>query len=199
MTYCEENNGMNQPLDIQPGQVTSQPPAETKPGSSLNPTTSTPGLDFPTNNPQINVTFDEPTTAVLFYAPTDRPNESTNMGEFKVTFVYPDGTKSETFPSETPSASGTTTPSAGTPSETSTTTPFASGYVAPSENSPQVKLPPNFQLPKGTIAVIEITKTTDDKPARGVCILVIIVRRLDTSDAICTGNTLEAFIFASLS
>ena len=163
---------MNRPLDIQPSQVNSQPSPDNKPGSGINPTTSTPGFDFSTNKPQINVTFDKPTTLVVVYLPTDRPNEQTSAKQFTVTFVYPNGTKSQAFPSVTPSSSGktTTTPSTGAPSETSTTTPFASGFVPPSVNSPQVKLPPNFQVPAGTIAVIDVTETTNNSPATGVCI-----------------------------
>ena len=174
MNYCEETNGMNRPLDIQPSQVTSQPSPDNKPDSSINPTTSTPGLDFSTNKPQINVTFDKPTTLVVVYLPTDRPNEQTSAKQFTVTFVYPNGTKSQAFPSVTPSSSGTTTktPSTGAPSETSTTTPFASGFVPPSVNSPQVKLPPNFQVPAGTIAVIDVTETTNNSPATGVRIIL---------------------------
>ena len=164
---------MNRPLDIQPSQVNSQPSPDNKPGSGINPTTSTPGFDFSTNKPQINVTFDIPTTLVVVYLPTDRPNEQTSAKQFTVTFVYPNGTKSQPFPSVTPSSSGTTTtPSTGAPSETSTTTPFESGFVPPSVNSPQVKLPPNFQVPNGTIAVIDVTETTNNSPATGVRIIL---------------------------
>ena len=166
---------MNRPLDIQPSQVTSQPSVDNKPGSSINPTTSTPGLDFSTNKPQINVTFDKPTTLVVVYLPTDRPNEQTSAKQFTVTFVYPNGTKSQAFPSVTPSSSGTTTttPSTGAPSETTTTPPFESGFVPPSVNSPQVKLPPNFQVPDGTIAVIDVTETTNNSPATGVRMILL--------------------------
>ena len=168
---------MNRPLDIQPSQVTSEPSPDNKPDSSINPTTSTRGLDFLTKKPQISVTLDKPTTTITnVYIPTDRPNESTPVKKFTVTVVYPNGTKSQPYPSEIPSSSGstttTTTPSTGAPSETTTTPPFTSGFVPPSVNSPQVKFPPNFQLPNGTILLIEITETTNDSPATGVCIIL---------------------------
>jgi hypothetical protein len=94
-------------------------------------------------------------------------------------FVYPNGSTSPELTSSSPSTSGTTTttatPSTEAPFET-TTTPSPSGVVLPSDSSPQVDLPPNFYLPNGTIVVINITSTTDDLPATGVCITFLSFR-----------------------
>jgi hypothetical protein len=170
MNYCVEENGMNQPLTIQPNQVSSnQPFDQTTPSTGdINPTTTTPGLNFPSTNPLINVTLDQPAALTVIYVPTDRPNQPTNVEQFVVTFVYPNGTTSQTFLSQTPSISGTT-PSAGVPSETTTTLPTPSGVVPPSADSPQVDLPPNFQVPANTIVIINITSTTYNTPPTGVC------------------------------
>ncbi len=164
---------MNQPLTIQPNQVTSNPPNNNTTPSAINPTiTTTPGLDFPSPNPQINITFTQPAALTVIYVPTDRPDQPTNVEQFVVVFLYPNQTSSEAFPSETPSptTTTTTTPSTGAPSETSTT-PSTSGIVLPSDVSPQVDLPPNFRVPEGTIVIINITSTTGGLPATGVCIL----------------------------
>ena len=158
---CNEETGMDRPLDILPEQVTySEQPEETSPPGDINPTTTTPGLNFPSENPEINVTFDSPATVTVVYVPTDRPNEPSNVDEFTVVFVYPNGTTSETFTSTPPSPSES--------SETTTTTPTPSDTVAPSDESPKVILPPNFEVPEGTTVVITITSTDDDQPATGV-------------------------------
>jgi hypothetical protein len=175
MNYCVEENGMNQPLTIQPNQVTSnQPFDQTTPSTGdINPTTTTPGLNFPSTNPLINITLDQPAALTVIYVPTDRPNQPTNVEQFVVTFVYPNGTTSQPFPSQTPSISGTT-PSTGVPSETTTTLPTPSGVVPPSADSPQVDLPPNFQVPENTIVIINITSTEDNTPPTGVCIVFYV-------------------------
>ena len=109
MNYCTEEKGMNQPLTIQPNQVTSnQPFNQTTPPGDINPTTTTPGLNFPSTNPLINITLDQPAALTVIYVPTDRPNQPTNVKQFVVVFVYPNGTTSEAFLSQIPSTSGTT-------------------------------------------------------------------------------------------
>jgi hypothetical protein len=169
MNYCTQENGMNQPLTIQRDQVIY--PQNNQP---------TPGLNFSSPNPQINITFNQPASLTVIYIPTDRTNQPTNVDQFVVVFVYPNGTTSPSFTSEIPSISSTTTtttappPSTGVPSETSTT-PMPSGVILPSDVSPQVDLPPNFQVPNGTIVVINITSTTDDSPATGVCICFLFI------------------------
>ena len=172
MNYCTEEKGMNQPLTIQPNQVTSnQPYDQTTPDTGdINPTTSTPGLDFPSTNPIINITLDQPAALTVIYVPTDRPNQRTNVEQFVVVFVYPNGTTSKPYPSQTPSTSGTTTtPSAGAPSQTTTTLPTPSGVVPPSADSPQVDLLPNFRVPENTIVIINIISTVYNAPPTGVC------------------------------
>ena len=173
MNYCVEEKGMNQPLTIRPDQVTSNPtPDQTTPPGDINPTssTTTPGLNFPTMNPQINVTLDQPATLTLIYVPVDRPNQPSNVNEFTVVFIYPNGTTSPSFNSIVPSqgATTTTTPSSGAPSQT-TTTPSPTGVVPASPQSPQIDLPPNFQVPAGTVIAITITSTDDQSPPRDVC------------------------------
>jgi len=177
MNYCTETKGMNEPLPIQPEQVTSNPPST--PSGDINPTPDQPGLDFPTPNPQINVTLDQPATLTVIYIPTDRPDQPTTVEEFTLKFVFPNGTTSETFTSEIPSptTTTTTTPSTGAPSET-TTTQSATSVVPPSGLSPQVDLPPNFEVPENTIVVITITSTTDDLPATGVCTTLLIIVKI---------------------
>jgi hypothetical protein len=169
MNYCVEENGMNQPLTIQPNQVTSnQPYNQTTPATGdINPTTSTLGLNFPATSPLINITLVQPATLTLIYLPTDRPNQPTNVEQFTLVFAYPNGTISDQFTSQTPSTSGTTTttPSIGV---VSGTTP--SGVVPPSDVSPQVDLPPNFQVPSGTVLMITITSTQNSDSPRGVSI-----------------------------
>ncbi len=170
MNYCTQENGMNQPLTIQPNQVTSnQSYDQISPPGDINPTTSTPGLNFPSTNPLINITLDQPATLTLIYLPTDRPNQPTNVDQFTIVFVYPNGTLSDEFTSQIPSASGTTTTtsSAGAPSQT-ITTPSTIGVVPPSVGSPQVDLPPNFQVPNGVVLMIMITSTTDAASPYGV-------------------------------
>jgi hypothetical protein len=172
MNYCVEENGMNQPLTIQPNQVTSnQPFDQTTPTTGdINPTSTTLGLNFPSTNPLINITLDQPAALTVIYVPTDRPNQPTNVEQFVVVFVYPNGTISQPFTSQTPSTSGTTTPSIGAPPVTTTTLPTPSGVVPPSDVSPQVDLPPNFRVPENTIVIINITSTQQNAPPIGVCI-----------------------------
>jgi hypothetical protein len=168
---------MNQPLTITPGQVTSNPPPEsTTPLSGINPTSTTPGINFPTPTPNINVTLDQPATLTVIYLPNDRPNNPSDVLQFQVQFVYPNGSSSPIFTSTIPSGSTTTT-------TTTTTTPFpgtpppilptssstTTAIVPPSNVSPQVDLPPNFQLPQNTIVVITIKSTTNGLNATGVC------------------------------
>ncbi len=172
MNYCTEENGMNQPLTIQPNQVTSNYSYDqTTSPTDINPTTTSPGLNFPSTNPLINITLNQPATLTLLYLPTDRPNQPTNVNEFSVVFVYPNGTPSVELISQIPSSSGTTTttttPSTRALSET-TTTPSPSGIVPPSNVSPQVDLPPNFQVPNGTVLMIMITSTNDSASPYGV-------------------------------
>jgi hypothetical protein len=172
MNYCVEENGMNQPLTIQPNQVTSdQPYDQTTPTTGdINPTTSTLGLNFPSTGPLINITLVQPATLTLVYLPTDRPNQPTNVEQFALVFAYPNGTISDQFTSQTPSTSGTT-PSSGVPSGTTTTTTTPttpSGVVPPSDVSPQVDLPPNFQVPNGTVLMIVITSTQNSANPSGV-------------------------------
>jgi hypothetical protein len=169
MNYCAEEKGMNQPLTIQPNQVTSNQPFDqtTPPTGDINPTTSTPGLNFPSTSPLINITLTQPAALTLVYLPTDRPNQPTNVQQFVVTFVYPNGTTSQPFPSQTPSISGTT-PSTGVPSQTTTTLPTPSGIVPPSDVSPQVDLPTNFQVPNGTVLMISGITTTNGLSPTGV-------------------------------
>jgi hypothetical protein len=182
MKYCVEENGMNQPLTIQPNQVTTNPlPNPTTQPGNINPTSTTPGFDFPTTNPQISVTLLQPAKLTVIYLPVDRPNQPSNVNNFTVVFVYPDKTSSIQFNSTIPSGSATTTttPSSGVSLET-TTIPSTSGIVLPSDISPQVDLPPNFQLPNGTVIVITITSTTDDLNARDVSIFCLTSLDIET-------------------
>jgi hypothetical protein len=106
----------------------------------------------------------------LIYVPVDRPNQPSNVNEFTVVFIYPNGTTSPSFNSIVPSqgATTTTTPSSGAPSQT-TTTPSPTGVVPASPQSSQIDLPPNFQVPRGTVIAITITSTDDQSPPRDVC------------------------------
>jgi hypothetical protein len=169
MSYCTEQKGMNEPLTILPTQVTSNlQPEETQPAGNINPTPTTFGLNYPSMNPQINVTLDQPATLTLIYVPVDRANQPSNVDEFLIVFVYPNGSISETFTSHIPSRSETT------PSET-TTTPSTQGVFPPSKDSPQVDLPPNFQVPEGTKVMIMISSTKDTSNAVGVCVKLDIM------------------------
>lgn len=171
MNYCAEEKGMNQPLTIRPDQVNSNPtPDQTTPPGDINPTSTTPGLDFPTTmNPQINVTLDQLTTLTVIYVPVNRPNEPSNVEEFTVVFVYPNGTTTPSYSSNIPSQGATTTPATGVPSPATTTSTTPSGVVPPSSQSPQVDLPPNFQVPSGTTVIITITSTNDQTTPQNVC------------------------------
>jgi hypothetical protein len=76
---------MNQPFTITPDQVNSNPsPQPTTSLSCINPTSTTPGVDFPTPNPQINVTLDQPATLTVVYLPVDRPNQPSNVVTLQV-------------------------------------------------------------------------------------------------------------------
>jgi hypothetical protein len=173
MNYCTQQNGMNQPLTITPEQVISNPPPQsTTPLSGINPTSTTPGLDFPTPNPQINVTLDQPTTLTVVYLPIDRPDKPSNVVQFQVEFVYPNGTTSTPFNSTTASipsttSTSTTPPSAGSPPPTSTS-PSVTTIVPPSDVSPKVNLPANFYVPEDTTIVITITSTIGGSNPTGV-------------------------------
>ena len=166
MNYCTQQNGMNQPLTIQPGQVTFDSPSNQSPSSTdINPTSSTSGFTFTTPNPRINVTLDQPTTLTVIYLPNDRPNQPSNVKDFAVVFIYPDGTTTTPFTSTTASTgsavTSTTTPSTGT-------TPGTTTVVPPSDFSPQVNLPSNTDLPQNTIVLIMITSTTNQQNPTGV-------------------------------
>jgi len=172
MNFCTEEKGMNEPLTIQPSQVTSNPPPnQTTPPGDINPRpTPTPGMHFPTMNPEINVTLLQPATLTIVYLPVDRPSKPSNVNEFTLVCVYPNGTSSPSFTSviQSPGASTTTTPS-GVPAQP-TTTPSPTGVVPPSPSSPLVDLPPNFHVPQGTIIVMTITSTIDQNYPHDVCL-----------------------------
>ena len=181
MNYCTEVKGMNQPLTIQPGQMTSNPSPSPSPSSSqpsdINPTSTTPGLSFSKPTPQINITIVKETTITIIYIPTDRPNQPTNVKQFVIVFVFPNNTRTPDTPSTVPSTSATTTttttttPATGA-SSTTTTTPSTSAIVPPSDRSPQVDLPANFRVPTGTIIIITIISTTDQQNPTGVCNMI---------------------------
>lgn len=172
MNYCVDENGMNEPQTIRPDQVTFEPqPDQTTPPGNINPTVNTPGLTYTTEmTPKINVTLDQPATLTLIYVPIDRPNEPSNVKEFTVVFVFPNGT-TPSFSSSSAGVTTTTTTPSGLPSST---TPTATGVQPPSSVSPQVDLPPNFQLPEGTVIIIMITLTTDFAPPTGVRIILVL-------------------------
>jgi hypothetical protein len=176
MNFCIEEQGMNEPLTIQPSQVTFNPsPDQTTPPGDINPKpTPTSGMHFPTMNPQISVTLLQSTTLTIVYLPVDRPTKPSNVNEFTVRFVFPNGTNTLPFTSVIPSpgaSTATTTPPtpSGVPAQ-SATTPSPTGVVPPSPQSPQVDLPPNFQVPQGTIIVIKITSTFDQANPHDVCL-----------------------------
>jgi len=173
MNYCVEEKGMNQPLTIPYTLVISNPPPTSPTSfSDINPTSTSPGLDFP-SNPQINVTLDQPATLTVIYVPSDRPDKPTNVKDFTVEFVYPNGTSSPIYNSTIPSPTATTS----TSTSTSTTTPAGgiplsttpSPVVPPSDVSPQVNLPANFRVPEDTIMIITIKSTIDGTNPTGVC------------------------------
>jgi hypothetical protein len=180
MNFCTEEKGMNQPLTITPDQIQSNPsPTPTTPPGDINPTPGTPGLNYPSPNPQINVTLNQPATLTVIYLPVDKPNQPSNVQTFQVVFVYPNGTTSQPYTSIIPSTSTTTATttttsslSAGIPSATSTP-PSPTAIVPPSGLSPQVDLPPNFQVPSNTTVVITITSTTNGSNPTGVCKIFI--------------------------
>jgi len=191
MNYCVEEKGMNQPLTIQSNQLALTPP--TLPSENINPTLTSPGLNFTSVRPQINITLDQPATLTLIYLPVDRPNQSSNVKEFTVQFLYPNGTLSDEVVSKIPSISGTTTttPSTGAPLET-TTRPFISGFVPPSDVSPQVDLPPNFVVPQNTTVIITINSTTDAQNPYGVCIIFyVFLSIIKVSVLICFRSNLR--------
>ena len=170
MNYCTQQNGMNQPLTITPDQVISNPPPQpTTPLSGINPTSTTSGLDFPTPNPQINVTLDQPAILTVVYLPVDRPNQPSNVQQFQVVFVYPNGTTSTPFTSTTASIPSTTSISTSTTTpSTIFTTSGTTTIVPPSNVSPQVNLPSNFYAPEDTTVVITITSTIGGSNPTGV-------------------------------
>jgi hypothetical protein len=172
INYCAQENGMNQPLTIRSDQVISNPPSQPTTPGDINPTTSTstPGLNFASTSPQINITLDQPSAITVIYLPTDRPNQPTNVNQFTVVFVYPNGTISQEFTSNLPSTGGTTTttPSIGTSSGT-TSTSGPSFLVLPSAGSPEIDLPSNFAVPELTIVVVTVISTKDGLNASGVC------------------------------
>jgi hypothetical protein len=175
MNFCVEENGMNQPLTITSNQVQfDSPPTQS---TDINPTPTTPGLTFTTPNPRISVTLTQPTTLTVIYLPVDRPNNPSNVQDFAVVLIYPNGTTSTPYTSTTPSTSaGTTTttptPSAGAPSASSTT-PSPTAVVPLSDISPRVDLPPNFDVPFNTVVTIMITSTTNGLNPTGVCIICL--------------------------
>jgi hypothetical protein len=182
MNYCVEEQGMNAPMTIDSTQVAYKPnPDVTTPPGDINPTVSTPGLTFTNEmNPTINVTLNQPATLTLIYVPTDKPNYPSNVNEFIVIFVFPNGTTSTP---QTSTISGsvdttTTTTTSGLLSQTTTTT-VATGTTPavqpPSGVSPQVDLPPNFQVPADTTVIIIITSTIDHHPPTGVRITLVLV------------------------
>jgi hypothetical protein len=73
-------------------------------------------------------------------------------------FAYPDGSLSDQYTSTPSSTSGTTTPTT------------SNGVVLPSNVSPQVDLPSNFDVPSGTVLMIVITSTEISQAPRGVSI-----------------------------
>ena len=161
MNYCVEERGMNQPLIIRTDQVSTNPSVTP---TDINPTSSTSGLNFTTMNPEISIRLDQPATLTLVYLPVDRTDQPSNVREFNLVFVYPNGSQSDTYPSTNPD-DFTTTPSSGTTSETTTAVSTTAGVFPPSILSPQVNLPTNFQVPEGTVLVIKITRTSNfDNP-----------------------------------
>jgi hypothetical protein len=172
MNFCIEEQGMNEPLTIQPSQVKFNPsPTQTTPPGDINPKpTPTPGLNFASTTPQINVTLDQPTTLTVVYLPVDRPTKPSNVNQFTVFFVFPDGTPTPSFTSVIPSPGGSATTTPSGVSAQSATTPSPTGVVPPSPKSPQVDLPPNFQVPQGTTIVITITSTNDSNNPHDVCL-----------------------------
>jgi hypothetical protein len=180
MSYCTEQNGMNQPLTIQPTQVTSNPPPETT--GDINPTPYTQGLNYLSMYPQINITLVQPATLTLIYIPVDRQDRPSNVDKFVVKFVYPTGATPSQFTSEIPSKTETTTSSG-----TTTTTLSTKVVFPPSDSSPRVNLPANFDLPNGTIIVIDITSTRDhDKPTQVRMILLCFAWMTPTEFLFCT-------------
>ncbi len=167
MNYCAQQNGMNQPLTIQPGQVSFDSPSDQSPSSTdINPTSTTTGFTFTTTlNPRINVTLDQPTTLTVIYLPNDRPNQRSNVKDFAVVFIYPDGSTSQPFNSTTVSTSSAVT---STTTPLAESTPGTTTVVPPSDVSPRVDLPRNFDVPANTIVTIIITSTTNGLYPTGV-------------------------------
>jgi hypothetical protein len=182
MNYCVQEQGMNAPMTIAPSQVAYNPsPDVTTPPGDINPTVSTPSLQYSTTmNPTINVTLNQPATLTVIYMPTDKPNQPSNVNEFTVTFVFPNGTILPLQRSTIVGSVETTTPS-GLVSQTTTTTaagtttPGVPAVQPPSAGSPQVDLPPNFQVPDNTVIIITITSTTNHQYPTGVRIILVLV------------------------
>ena len=155
-SICAEGSGMNQPLYIQPEQVTyMQEPEQSSSPSDINPTTTTSGVDFEHDYPEIHINLDQAATVSIVYVPVDRPNEPTNVRRFVLAFRYPNGTQSPPYYSQIPS-------DGATPSATS------NGFVLPSSVSPQVILPSDYYVPSGTILLLGIISTSDDAPPQNV-------------------------------
>jgi hypothetical protein len=178
MNYCTNQQGMNQPLNITPTDYTTNPsPQQTTPPGDINPTSTTPGLNFPTSlTPQINVTVNQPANLTVIYIPVDRPKQPpSNVDQFSVIFVFPNNTVSQEYPSSIPSITSTsTTTTTSTSSSSLFTTPITTTttVIPPSNLSPIVNLPTNFQIPSGTTIIITITLTTNQTYPTGVCIVL---------------------------
>ena len=168
MNYCVEQNGMNQPLTIQPNQLTFNPSFDqTTPLSNINPTSTSSGINIPSNT-QIKITLDQPTTLTVIYLPVDRPNKPSNVKQFAVAFIYQNGTITQPIFSTTASTSTTTTTTSSPSAAQTTTTPSPTALVPPSDASPRLDLSPNVDLPAQTTIVIMITSTINDADATGV-------------------------------
>jgi hypothetical protein len=181
MNYCVQEQGMNQPMTIDSTQVIyKQLPEQTSPPGNINPTLTQPGLNYTTEqSPTINVTLTQPASLTVIYIPIDRPNQPSNVNQFNVAFVFPNNNTPIQFPSSfagTVETTTTTTPSS-LPSLTSTTPAAGTttpGVQPPSSVSPTVDLPPNFQVPSGTVIIITVLSTTDRQPATGVRIILVL-------------------------
>jgi len=174
MNYCVEQQGMNEPLTIRPGQVKYEPLPET-PGD-INPTVTNPGLTY-TNEPtpKINVTLDQPATLTVIYVPIDRLDKPSNVIDFYVKFVYPNDTTSILYTS-TPARTPETTTTSGLSTPTTTTAAgTTAGVQPPSSDSPHINLPPNFRVPENTVIMIMIKSTPNNEPPTGVRIILVLL------------------------
>ena len=159
LNYCGEQIGMGQPLVIQAEQVSFKlAPGEGRPSGDINPTIETSGVDLPSKATEIIITMVESTVLTTIYIPTNRPGQSTNVIEFTVVIIDTNSTVPIQFTSVLPSSSEPTTTALST----------AGGVVLPSDNSPQVKLTPDFELSKDSTITIRDIKTTDGLSPTGV-------------------------------